>query len=208
SLPDRARWTGVGICISCFPIKIAVPSFIMSIRHRAARAGLAAALAAGSVLVLAHQAPTPSESIELDALRWRPLGPMVGGETTDVAGHAADPRRLYASSPGGGLWTTTDYGQSWQPLFDDQTTGVVTAVAVAPSDARRLFAGTGPAPGGRDQPDSATLFTSTDAGTTWARTGFQTHGAITRIVAHPTNPNALLITLLSPAGPDSAAGIY
>ena len=81
----------------------------MSIRHVAAGAGLAAVVVAGSLTALAGQGAPAAVPLDFSALRWRHLGPVQGGLTTDVAGDPADPRVFYLGTAGGGLWTTGDY---------------------------------------------------------------------------------------------------
>jgi hypothetical protein len=180
----------------------------MSIRHRAAGAGFVAALAVAGLAGRAAQSPADSEPIDLGALEWRHLGPIAGGPTNGLAGHRADARVLYAATPGGGLWTTTDYGHRWQPLFDRQTTGVVESVATAPSDPRVLYAGTGPAPGMAGRPGSAALYKSADRGATWTPAGFTANGRIARIVVHPADPNRVTIAVLSQDEGDNVAGLH
>src|SRR5215831_846710 len=67
-------------------------------------------------------------------MRWRPIGPFRGGRTKAITGVPSEPNVFYAGAVNGGVWKTTDFGRTWTPIFDDQPTGSIGAIAVAPSD--------------------------------------------------------------------------
>src|SRR4051812_37150933 len=54
----------------------------------------------------------------LVGLRWRDVGPMRGGRTFGVAGHADQPDTFYFGSVGGGVWKTENSGHTWYPISD------------------------------------------------------------------------------------------
>ncbi len=104
-------------------------------------------LAIGATLVClrgARSAQTPQASPETYSnLRWRLIGPFRGGRVTSVTGIPGDHSTYYAGTPGGGVWKTIDGGQVWKPIFDSVEVASVGAVAVAASDANRVYVGTG-----------------------------------------------------------------
>ena len=67
-------------------------------------------------------------------LQWRMIGPFRGGRTVGAAGIADQPNVFYIGVNNGGVWKTDDYGRTWNPIFDDQPTGSIGAVALAPSN--------------------------------------------------------------------------
>src|SRR4029079_802133 len=77
------------------------------------------------------------------AMRWRPIGPFRGGRTKAITGVPGDPNVFYMAPVNGGVWKTTDFGRTWSPIFDDQPTGSIGSIAVAPSDPNTIYAGSG-----------------------------------------------------------------
>src|SRR6267378_7026964 len=100
-------------------------------------------------------------------MRWRCIGPFRGGRTVAISGVPHQPNVFYMAAVNGGVWKTTDFGNTWNPIFDDQPTGSIGALAVAPSDPNIIYAGSGE---GLQRPDLATgdgVYKSADAGKSW-----------------------------------------
>src|SRR6266850_423648 len=88
-----------------------------------------------------------------DGLRWRHIGPFRGGRTVAAMGVPSQPNVFYIGVNNGGVWKSTDYGRIWLPIFDDQPTGSIGALAVAPSDPNIIYVGSGE---GLQRPDLST----------------------------------------------------
>src|SRR6185436_4935914 len=67
----------------------------------------------------------------LREMRWRMIGPHRGGRTKAAAGIPDRPSVFYVGVCNGGVWKTDDYGRTWTPIFDDQPTGSIGAIAIA-----------------------------------------------------------------------------
>src|SRR5438105_12968101 len=103
-------------------------------------ASLAACVAA---LVTLAFAQSRDASPPVNEMRWRPIGPFRGGRTKAITGVASQPNVFYIGAVNGGVWKTTDFGRTWTPIFDDQPTGSIGAIAVAPSDPNIVYVGSG-----------------------------------------------------------------
>ena len=131
------------------------------------RTSLLFVAAIGSMLTTAG-AQTPDL---YSAMRWRHIGPTRGGRARALSGVATQPNVFYIGFDNGGVWRSTDYGSTWNPLFDDESTGSIGAIAVAPSDPNVIYVGTG---AGIIRPDLAVgdgMYRSTNAGKTWTHLG-------------------------------------
>src|SRR5437870_7331167 len=115
----------------------------------AARACLATAclLVLGGAAVVSAQTPAapPMDPALFQDLRWRLIGPFRGGRVLAVAGVPGEREHFYFGSVNGGVWETTDAGRTWRPIFDGQPMGSIGALALAPSNPRILYVGTGEA---------------------------------------------------------------
>src|SRR5262249_20603188 len=97
-------------------------------------------------------------------LQWRMIGPFRGGRTVGATGVPGKPNLFYIGVNNGGVWKTTDAGRTWAPVFDDQPTGSIGALAVAPSNPEVIYVGSGE---GLQRPDLSTgdgVYKSVDGG--------------------------------------------
>lgn len=155
-------------------------------------------------------APQPAtiDSAWYSTLKWRHVGPE-GNRVTSVAGVNGDRTTYYAGAASGGLWKTSDAGNTWRPIFDDQPVSSIGAVATAPSDPNVVWVGTGEPFIRSNISVGWGVFKSTDAGKSWAKMGLDATGRISRIVIHPTNPDIVYMAALGHAyGPQPERGIY
>ena len=142
-------------------------------------------------------------------MRWRSIGPYRGGRTRACAGVPGQPNVFYIGAVNGGVWKTNDYGRTWTPIFDDQPTGSIGAIAIAPSDPNIVYVGSGE---GLQRPDLSVgdgIYKSTDAGRTWTHLGLRDGQQIPQIAVDPRDPNRLFVAVLGhPYGPNQERGIY
>ncbi|MEY2512474.1 MAG: hypothetical protein QOE26_3237, partial [Verrucomicrobiota bacterium] len=157
---------------------------------------------------LETKAETPMQDFST-LLRWRNIGPFRGGRTRAVAGVPSQPNVFYCAQVNGGVFKTTDYGRTWQPIFDDQPTGSVGAMAVSVSNPDIIYVGSGE---GLHRPDLSVgdgIYKSTDAGKTWTHLGLRDGQQIAQIAVDPRNPDRLLVAVAGhPYGPNEERGVF
>src|SRR4051812_13783785 len=131
-------------------------------------------------------------------LKYRSIGPAAGGRTTRSCGIPGDPTTYYVGAASGGVWKTTDAGITWKPIFDDQPTSTIGAVAVAPADPNVIYVGSGEANIRGNVAPGNGIFVSTNGGKSWQHVWKQ-KGQIGHIVVHPKNPNIAYAAVLGSA---------
>jgi photosystem II stability/assembly factor-like uncharacterized protein len=120
---------------------------------------------------------------QFSGMKWRLLGPFRGGRVTAVAGVPGDPTTYYFGTPGGGIWKSSNGGRVWFPISDSVKVSSIGALAVAPSAANVIYAGTG------EQTRGKGVYRSSDSGKTWDSAGLQDVPYIQAIIVDPQNPN-------------------
>lgn len=130
-------------------------------------------------------------------LEFRPLGPTRGGRATAVASHPNQPETFYFGATGGGVWKSTDYGQNWRNISDGfLTSPSIGAIAIAPSNPKILYVGTG-SDGLRSNVIAGDgVYRSNDSGKNWAKIGLEKTGHIGAILVHPTNPEMAYVAAI------------
>ncbi|MGH9466198.1 MAG: WD40/YVTN/BNR-like repeat-containing protein [Terriglobales bacterium] len=144
------------------------------------------------------------------ALHWRSVGPYEGGRVTSVVGVPSEPNVFYMAAAGGGVWETTDYGHSWKNVSDKYfRTGSVGALAIAPSNPKIIYAGTGDSAPRNTVLTGAGMYKSTDGGKTWTFVGLGETHIITWILIDPQNPNVVYVAALGHLfGPNPERGVF
>jgi len=168
------------------------------------------ALSIVALLAAAAAAAEDLPASPFKSMTYRSIGPYRGGRSTAVGGVPGQPETFYMGSTGGGVWKTTDLGQTWTNVSDEHfKSASVGAVAVAPSDPNVVYVGMGSACiRGNTSPGDG-IYRSTDAGKTWKRVGLEEGGQVGRIVVHPTNADVVYAAVLGHAfGPNEARGVY
>jgi photosystem II stability/assembly factor-like uncharacterized protein len=162
---------------------------------------LCASLLAGQKAKAPVAAPKPLtptvDAARLVPLKARSIGPAVmGGRVSDLATDPVSPDTFYVGLATGGLWKTVNAGATFSPLFDQQPVQSVGAVAVAPSDPKVLWVGTGEANDRNSSGWGRGVFRSTDGGATWVAAGLEGSKAIPRIVVHPKDPATAWVAVM------------
>ncbi len=142
-------------------------------------------------------------------LRWRMIGPFRGGRTRAATGVPSQPNVFYMGQVNGGVWKTDDYGRTWSPIFDHESTQSIGAIAVAPSNPDIIYVASGE---GLHRPDLSVgngIYKSTDAGKTWTHLGLRDGQQIPALAVDPRDPNRVFAAVLGhPYGPNEERGLF
>ena len=143
------------------------------------------------------------------SMRWRMIGPFRAGRTVGAVGIPSQPNVFFIGVNNGGVWKTTDAGRTWQPIFDDQPTGSIGDIAIAPSNPNVIYVGSGE---GLQRPDLSTgdgMYRSSDGGRTWTHLGLRDGQQIASIAVDSKDENRLFVAVLGhPYGPNPERGVY
>jgi photosystem II stability/assembly factor-like uncharacterized protein len=155
------------------------------------------------------QAEEPAkETSVFKNLKYRMIGPYIGGRVSRVAGVPGDPLVYYAATASGGVWKSGDGGNRWQPIFDAQPISSIGSIAVAASDPNVIYVGSGEANIRGNVAAGNGIYKSTDAGKNWQHVWKQ-EGQIGTMLVHPTNPDIAFAAVLGHAfGPNKERGVY
>jgi photosystem II stability/assembly factor-like uncharacterized protein len=162
------------------------------------------------IILFAACATDAASAGEFDSiLRWRNIGPYRGGRTRAICGVPSQPNVFYMAPVNGGVFKSIDYGRTWQPIFDDQPTSSIGAIAVAPSNPNVIYVGSGE---GLHRPDLSVgdgVYKSTDAGKTWTHLGLRDGQQIPQLAVDPKNPDRIFVAVAGhPYGPNEERGLY
>ncbi len=142
--------------------------------------------------------------------KFRNVGPARGGRVTTVAGVTSRSNEFYMGATGGGVWKTTDYGESWRNVSDGFfATGSIGAIRVSESNPDEVWAGTGSDGIRSNVIIGKGVYRSPDAGTTWEFLGLKDAGQIGAVEIHPENPDICWVAAIgNPFRTNPERGVY
>jgi photosystem II stability/assembly factor-like uncharacterized protein len=149
----------------------------------------------------------PKEHYE--GLTWRHIGPFRGGRSAAVTGVEGKANLFYMGTTGGGVWRTTDAGNTWENISDGFFGGSIGAVSVSEWDNNVIYVGGGEVTVRGNVSSGSGMYKSVDAGKTWAFIGLPNSRHIPRIRIHPKNPDLVYAAVLGDLYKSSSErGIY
>lgn len=131
-----------------------------------------------------------------NAMEWRSIGPFRGGRSAAVTGVPGKPNLFYFGATGGGVWRTTDAGNSWENISDGFFGGSIGAVAVSEWDNNVIYVGGGEKTVRGNVSYGYGMWKSVDAGKTWTHIGLKESRHIPRVRIHPKNPDIVYAAVL------------
>lgn len=156
--------------------------------------------------------PTPAATAKpvYQSMHWRELGPALpGGRVGNAVGSDKNVNLYYAGTAGGGVWKSTDGGETWNAVFEKEDVASIGDVAIDPQNDDVVWVGTGEGNPRNDVIPGGGTYKSSDGGKTWKRIGLEKVRAITRIVIDPHNSKHVVVAALGDVfGPSDARGIY
>ena len=144
------------------------------------------------------------------ALHWRSVGPYTGGRVTTVAGIAGEPNVFFMGTAGGGVWKSDDYGYRWKNISDkDFKSNDIGAMAVAPSNPKVIYVGTGDSAPRNTVLTGNGMYKSIDGGKTWQFVGLGSTHIISQILVDPQDPDRVYVAALGHLfGPNPQRGVF
>ncbi len=185
----------------------------LKMRHRACVSLLVALAMLPCVTTAQNARTTVVDSLPLtvrNTITARSIGPaIVGGRVSAIAMAPGDPTTFYVGGGMAGVFKTTDGGVTFDALFDHEAVASIGAIAVAPSDARVVWLGTGEANDRNTETWGGGVYRSIDAGRTWSHVGLIDSRAIARIAVHPTDPRTAYVAVVGDLWqPSAQRGLY
>jgi photosystem II stability/assembly factor-like uncharacterized protein len=184
--------------------------------HRAVSTIWAAWIATASVLALLAVAPTTSHgqdaisTADMASMHPRAIGPAVtGGRIHDIEALPDDPSTMLVGSASGGLWKTTNRGQTWANVFADMPVSTFGDIAISRSDPGVVYAGTGEQQNRQSSSYGNGVYRSDDGGDSWTHLGLDETRHIGKVLVHPSNPDIVYVGALGNLwAPSEERGVF
>ena len=152
---------------------------------------------------------TGIDSTQLREMTYRCIGPFRGGRSAAVTGVPGNSSLYYMGATGGGVWRSTNAGNSWENISDGFFGGSIGAIAVAESDPNVIYVGGGEVTVRGNVSHGEGIWKSTDAGKTWKNMGLKDSRHVPRIRIHPKDHNVVFVAALGHLfGPNKERGVF
>ncbi|MEP0176924.1 MAG: glycosyl hydrolase [Paraglaciecola sp.] len=166
------------------------------------KAAVAVSLALSCSTVFAEKSDDDKpifSSSTFKAMELRNIGPAyMSGRIADIAIDQNNPSTWFTAVGSGGVWKTTNAGNTWTPIFDKEDVYSIGDVTIAPSNSNIIWVGTGENNGGRHISFGDGVYKSVDGGQTWENMGLEKSEHISDIIIHPTNPDIVWVSAQGP----------
>ena len=161
--------------------------------------------------LVALAAATVTPQALLSKLDWRSIGPYIGGRVVAVDGVPSQPNLFYMGAVDGGVWKSTNYGISWENISDGwpSASDSIGAIAVAPSDPKIIYVGTGESDIRNDMITGDGVYKTVDAGKTWTYAGLRDTHTTMGLVIDPNDPDVVYAASMGHVSvPDPHRGVF
>ena len=149
--------------------------------------------------IIAQIKPDSTLETAINGLTFRSVGPAVmSGRIADIAIDQANPSTWYVAVGSGGVWKTTNSGNTWKPIFDDKPSFSIGCVTIDPSNSATIWVGTGENVGGRHVGFGDGIYKSNDSGNSFTKMGLDKSEHISKIIVHPKNSDIIWVASQGP----------
>lgn len=165
------------------------------------------------IVMLAASTVVLGQKVDMEALKNmkpRNIGPAgMSGRITSIDVVTDEPDVMYAGAASGGVWKSTSGGIDWEPIFNDQSTASIGAIAIQQSNPSVVWVGTGEGNPRNSLNGGDGVYKTLDGGKTWKKMGLEKTRHIHRIIIDPTDPNTVYVGAIgSPWGEHEERGVY
>lgn len=142
---------------------------------------------------------TGFDTVSLSGFKFRSIGPaLTSGRISEVAVDPNNHSRYFVASSAGGVWRTTNAGNTFTPVFDGQGTSSIGTVVIDPNNPSTIWVGSGENNNQRSVSYGDGIYKSLDGGTTWKNMGLENSEHIGRIIVHPENSDIIFVAAIGP----------
>lgn len=147
---------------------------------------------------------------EQNAFQMRSIGPAgMSGRVTSIDVVHSNPEHIFIGTASGGVWESKSGGITWNPIFDQQETQSIGAVAICQQNPDVIWVGTGEGNPRNSQSSGAGVYKSIDGGKTWEYKGLRASKTIHRVIIDPTDENTVYLGVTGSAwGPNPERGVF
>jgi photosystem II stability/assembly factor-like uncharacterized protein len=144
-------------------------------------------------------AVNPVNSGLVSGLSFRNIGPAIAsGRIGDIAVNPENPSEYYLAVASGGVWKTTNHGNTFSPVFDHQGSYSIGCITIDPTNTNTVWVGTGENNNQRSVAYGDGVYRSDDGGATWQNMGLKTSEHISKIIVDPRNSDVVYVAAYGP----------
>jgi photosystem II stability/assembly factor-like uncharacterized protein len=146
----------------------------------------------------------------LSGMSFRAIGPaLVSGRIADLAVNPNNHDEFYVAAASGGVWKTSNHGNTFTPIFDSQSSYSIGCITIDPNNTHTVWVGTGENNNQRSVAYGDGVYKSLDDGKSWKNMGLKTSEHIAKIIVHPGNSQVVYVAAYGPLYNDGGErGIY
>ena len=166
-----------------------------------------------SLLIIIFSLNSSAQEFSMELLKNktpRNIGPGgMSGRVTSIDVVHSNPDIMFSGTASGGLWKSTSGGIKWTPIFENEATASIGAIAIQQSNPSVIWVGTGEGNPRNSLNGGYGIYKSLDGGKNWLLMGLENTRHIHRVIIHPTNPDIVYAAAIgSPWGEHKERGVY